>query len=127
MERYPKIAEETGISYRWVMTYLLDKIKARLGLACHPKTLNLDKRKEKTPKSKVAGLATEDDMLQICKKKILTINNYNIKSVKIVLEKRFYAKIDKIAEKLCTKPDIIITNTSLLTLKKLKDMVERAR
>ena len=51
------------------MTYLSGKRKARPGLACHSKTLNLDKRKEKTPKSKVARLATGDDMLQICKKK----------------------------------------------------------
>jgi len=122
-----EIAEDTGMNYWWVMTYLPDKIKARPDLTCHSKTLSLDKRKEKLPKSKVTSLATGDDMLQICKKK-LTINNYsNIKSVKIVLEKRFYAKIEKIAEKLCAKPDIIINNTLLLTLKKLEDMVERSR
>jgi hypothetical protein len=60
--------------------------------------------------------------------KILTIKNYtNTKFVNIVLEKRFYMKVEKIAEKLGTKPDIIINNTLLLTLKKLEDMAKHTR
>ena len=51
-----KIAEKTGMSYRWVMTYLPTNVKQ--DLTFHSKTLNLDKGREKTPKSKVARLAT---------------------------------------------------------------------
>jgi len=56
----------------------------------------------------------------------LAIKNYaNTKFVNIVLEKRFYMKVEKIAEKLGTKPEIIINNALLLTMKKLEDMAKR--
>lgn len=38
------------MSYRWVMTYLPDKFKARLGLGGPSKALKFDRSKEKTPK-----------------------------------------------------------------------------
>jgi len=56
-----KIAEETGMSYRWVMQYLPDKLKERPGHGGSSKALKFDKSKEKTQKSKVAHLATEED------------------------------------------------------------------
>ena len=125
-----EIAEETGMSYRWVMKYLPDKLKARPGLGGPSKALKFDKSKEKTRKSKVAHYATLRNELSLSdpQQKILTIKNYaNTKFVNIVLEKRFYMKVEKIAEKLGTKPDIIINNTLLLTLKKLEDMAKHAR
>ena len=125
-----EIAEETGMSYRWVMNYLPDKYKARPGLGGPSKALKFDKSKEKAHKSKVAHYATLKNELSLSdpQQKILTIRNYaNTKFVNIVLEKRFYMKVEKIAEKLGTKPDIIINNTLLLTLKKLEDMAKHAR
>jgi hypothetical protein len=123
-----EIAEETGMSYRWVMTYLPDKYKARPGLGGPSKAIQFDKRQEKTQKSKVARYATLKDELSFAnpQQKILTITNYaNTKFVNIVLEKRFYTKVERIAEKLGTTPDVIINNTLLLTLKKLEDMTKR--
>ena len=125
-----EIAEETGMSYRWVMNYLPDKLKARPGLGGPSKALKFDKRNEKTHKSKVARYAALENELSLSnpQHKILTVKNYaNTKFVNIVLEKRFYTKVEKIAEKLGTKPDIIINNTLLLTLKKLEDMAKHAR
>ena len=55
-----KIAEETGMSYRWVMKYLPDRVNERHGLGGPSTALTLDKGEEKTHKSKVAHLATED-------------------------------------------------------------------
>lgn len=55
-----KIAEETGMSYRWVMQYLPDKLKEIPGLGGPSKALKLDKSKEKMQKSKVAHLATKE-------------------------------------------------------------------
>ena len=121
-----KIAEETGMSYRWVMNYLPDKFKARPGLGGPSKALSFDKGKEKTPKSKVARLATGDDKLLFSdpQEKILTIKNYaNTGFVNIVLEKRFYTRVEKIAEDLGAKPDIIINNMLLLTMKKLESTI----
>ncbi|MDH5266091.1 MAG: hypothetical protein OEW62_00280 [Candidatus Bathyarchaeota archaeon] len=125
-----EVAEETGMSYRWVMKYLPDKLKARPGLGGPSKALKFDKRKEQTHKSKVARYAAFEDELSLSnpQQKILTVKIYaNTKFVNIVLEKRFYTKVEKIAEKLGTKPDIIINNTLLLTLKKLEAMAKHAR
>ena len=121
-----KIAEETGMSYSWVMQYLPDKLKERLGLGGSSKALKFDKSKEKTQKSKVAYLATEDNELLFSdpQEKILTIKNYaNTKFVNIILDKQFYMRVENIAEKLRIKPDIIINNTLLLTLKKLESTI----
>jgi len=123
-----KIAEMTGMSYRWVMKYLPDKLKERPGLGGPSKALKLDKRKEKTQKSKVAHLATEEYKLLLSdpQQKILTVKNYaNTKFVNIVLEKPFYMRVEKIAEKLSTTPDTIINNALSLTLKKLEVMTRQ--
>jgi len=125
-----EIADETGMSYRWVMNYLPDKYKARPGLGGPSKVLSLYESKEKTQKSKDARYATFDDELSLLnpQQKILTVKNYaNTKFVNVVLEKQFYLKVEKIAEKLGTKPDVIINNTLLLTLKKLEDMAKHVR
>jgi hypothetical protein len=124
-----KTAEETGMSYRWVMKYLPDKFKARPGLGGPSKALSFDKSKEKIQKSKGARYATLKDELLFSdpEEKILTIKNYaNTRFVNIVLEKRFYMRVEKIAEALDSKPDTIINNTLLLVLRKLEDMAKRA-
>jgi hypothetical protein len=54
------------------------------------------------------------------KQKISAMKNYtNTKFVNIVLQKRFFTKIETIAKKLSTKPEIIINNMLLLRLKKV--------
>jgi ParB-like chromosome segregation protein Spo0J len=121
-----KIADMTGMSYRWVMKYLPDKLKERPGLGGPSKALYLDKGKEKRQKSKVARIATEEYKLLLDRQdKILTVKSYaNTRFVNIVLEKRFYTRVEKIAEKLGATPDAIINNALLVTLKKLEDMAK---
>ena len=52
-----------------------------------------------------------------------TITRYaTTKFVNIILEKRFYMRVEKIAEELGSKPDIIINNILLLTMKKLESI-----
>jgi ParB-like chromosome segregation protein Spo0J len=123
-----KIAEETGMSYRWVMKYLPDKLKERPGLGGPSKALELDKGKEKRQKSKVAHVAIEEYKLLLSdpQERILTLKNYtNTKFVNIVLERPFYTRVEKIAEKLSTTPDTIINNALSLTMKKLEDMTRQ--
>jgi hypothetical protein len=113
-----KIAEETGMSYRWVMNYLPDKLKERPGLGGSSKALKFDKSIEKIQKSTVARHATVEDELLFSdpQEKILTIKDYaNTKFVNM--------KVEKIAEELGTKPDIIISNMLLLTMKKLESTI----
>ena len=110
----------------WVMKYLSDKYKERPGLGGPSKSLKFHKSKEKTQKSKVAHLATEDNELLFSdpQEKILTIKDYaNTRFVNITLEKRFYMKVEKVAEELGTRPDIMINNMLLLTMKKLESTI----
>lgn len=61
-----EIAEETGMSYRWVMNYLPDKYKARPGLGGPSKARKFDKSKEKTQEHKVvAHYAIFEDELSL--------------------------------------------------------------
>jgi len=54
----------------------------------------------------------------------LTVKNYaNTGFVNIILEKRFYMKVEKIAEEFGSKPDVIISNMLLLTMKKLESTI----
>ena len=56
--------------------------------------------------------------------KILTVKNYaNTGFVNIVLKKRFYIRVEKIAEEVGSKPDTIINNMLLLTMKKLQSVI----
>jgi hypothetical protein len=76
----------------------------------------------------VAHLATGDDELLFSdpQQKILTLRNYaNTGFVNVVLEKRFYMRVEKIAERLGTKPGIVINNMLLLTLRKLEAMAKQ--
>ncbi|MHA1712024.1 MAG: hypothetical protein ACTSUS_08215 [Candidatus Freyarchaeota archaeon] len=54
------------------------------------------------------------------KKKVLTVKEYtNTHFVNVMVEKTFYTKLKKTAEKLGTSPEIIINNALLLTLKRI--------
>ena len=75
---------------------------------------------------KVARLATGEDRFWLSdpQEKILAMKNYaNTGFVNIVLEKRFYMRVEKIAEELGSKPDVIINNMLLLTMKKLESTI----
>jgi len=66
---------------------------------------------------------SEDRVLSEDREKILTIKNYaNTRFVNIVLEKRVYMRVEQIAEELGSKPNIIINNMLLLTIKKLESI-----
>ena len=50
----------------------------------------------------------------------------NTHFVNVMVEKPFYAKLEKAAEKLGTTPDVLINNALLLTLKKLDKNTDQA-
>ena len=104
-----KIADETGMSYRWVAKYLADRFK--------------DSAQSERRTTPVARRATgENELTEPPKEKILTIQKYtaNISFVNVLLEKSVYTRLEKTAEKLGTTPDVLISNALLLTLKRLE-------
>ena len=77
-------------------------------------------------KSKVACLATQEyeQLLSEPKERILKVRNYNNTDfVNLVMERRFYARLDENAEKLGIEPEAIISNVFFLALRKLEQMV----
>ena len=115
-----RIMKETGMSYRWVMKYLPDKYKAEPEKGKRSKPLNLTN-------VKVARRATEEEELLRAppEKQVLTVKKYaNAHFVNVMVEKPFYTRLEKAAEKLGTTPDVLINNALLLILKRLEEKVE---
>jgi len=98
-----KIAEETGMSYQWVMKYLADRFKDHL----------------QSERAKPAlHRRAEIDKLLDPPEEALSIKTYaNTKFVNVVLKKSLYEKLQERAKKLKTTPDKLIYNAILLVLK----------
>ena len=106
-----EIAEETGMSYTWVMKYLPDRFK--------------DNVKSENARA-TRRVATEDKLTELPHKNILTIQKYrNTKFVNVLIEQRFYNRLERLAKTLETTPDVIISNALLLGLKNLEEKTKK--
>ena len=115
-----KIAEKTGMSCRWVTKYLPDKFK---DLLQSKRASSAERRSAGEDPKRSEELIIIRELTAPSKEKFLKVKNYaNTKFVNIVLEKRFYMRVEKIAEKLGSQPDIIINNTLLLAIKRLESI-----
>lgn len=120
-----RIAQETGMSYRWVMKYLPDDLKARPGLGgpallCGEK---LYKCKDKSDVCKVARCATIDFNELISKphgKKLFIRTYTNANFVNLALEKKMYQDFERVAESLGSTAETIICNAMILILKEIE-------
>lgn len=123
-----KISEETGMSYRWVMKYLPDNLKERPGVGGPSSAFNLINVKENIDKCKVAPLATLrlNVLLAEPAERVLVVKKYaNVNFVHVVLERRFYENIEKLAENLGTTPDLIINNVLVSMVRELRENSNR--
>jgi len=98
-----EIAEQTGMSYQWVMKYLPDRFKDHL----------------QSEKAKPAlRCRAETSKLLDPPEEVLSIRAYaNTEFVNIVVKKPLYEKLEEKAKKLETTPDKLIYNAILLILK----------
>ena len=100
-----KVAEETGMSYRWVAKYLPEKFKEssqserRAGLVARRAT-------EEDPKRRVISFELEEPPKGTVMIKVYTNTNF----VNVMLEKKFYEQLEEKAKKLETTPDKLIYN-----------------
>ena len=120
-----RIAEETGMSYRWVMKYLPDDLKARPGLGGPAllKSQNLYKCKEKNDICKVAHSATIDleKLVSTPHEKTLVVRIYvNADFVSLTLEKKIYLDFERAARNLGSTAETIIGNAMILILKEIE-------
>jgi hypothetical protein len=120
-----RIAQETGMSYRWVMKYLPDDLKARPGLG-GPALLNgqeVYKRKWKNNICKVARSATIDfeKLVSIPQEKTVVVRTYvNAGFVSLTLEKKIYQDFERVAGNLGSTAERIIGNAMILILKEIE-------
>jgi len=98
-----EIADQTGMSYQWVMNYLPDRFKDHLQSERAKPAL-----RHRAKKSKLMDPPGE----------VLSIRSYaNTEFVNIVVKKPLYEKLEEKARKLETTPDKLIYNAILLILK----------
>ena len=122
-----KISEVTGMSFRWVMMYLPDKLKERPGVGGPSGTSDLPNIKGIFYKGKVARLATESFQLEFFvaepAERVLTVKKYaNTDFVQVMLERRFYEDFERLAEKVGATPEIILNNFLVWAVKKLAEL-----
>jgi len=107
-----RIAEETGMSYTWVMKYLPDKYKD-----------SSQSRRAISATRRVAKVKQLLRLLNPPKEKMLQIKEYkNSKFVLFFVKKSFYEKIEKISEMLNTTPEILVQNLIEANLRKLASL-----
>jgi len=102
-----KIAEKTGMSYTWVMKYLPDKYKEKPGLGGPKDWAEVDERKVTR---RVMGILKE--LLKPPRREgALKVKKYaNTRFVNVMVEKPFYAKLEKVAEELGTTAEVVMNN-----------------
>jgi hypothetical protein len=114
-----RIAQETGMSYRWVMKYLPDNLKAKPGLGGQ----KLYNCKEKSDVCKVARCATIDleKLVSTPPEKTLVVRTYvNADFVSFTLEKKTYRDFERAARNLNSTAETIISNAMVLILKEIE-------
>ena len=109
------------MSYRWVMKFLpksfKDAAQSKRASSAARRAAGKDIKQHEEPN----GIA---ELTEPPKEKILTVRKYaNTRFVNVMVEKPFYTKLEKVAEKLGTTPDALINNALLLILKRLEERV----
>lgn len=115
-----RIAEETGMTYRWVMKYLPEHMKSRPGLGGPAHRFEFDKRQEKIGICQVERHSTRDftSFLSDSQQRVVVLKTYvNANFVNLTVEKKFYQRFEKLASKLGIAPETMINNTMVMALK----------
>lgn len=128
-----RIARETGMSYRWVMKYLPDGLKARPGI----------RGPVPNPKNGFEGYVLKDiEEGRVCPtyavidigklilarhEKPLIVRTYgNVSFVNLTLERKIYDEFVRLGELLGISAETVIGNTLLLTLREIKKTIKLA-
>jgi hypothetical protein len=118
-ELVKKIVQKTGMSYRWVMKYASDELKVRPGFG-GPKS------QKSIYQDKIADhAAVEDKLFSVPLEKVASLLSYsNTNFATILVEKRFYLKLEEAAHKLGISVDVIINNALLLALQRMNQLAK---
>lgn len=121
-----RLAEETGMSYTWVMKYLPDKYKLRSGFRGPSGAWNTDKCQVNLDKSQVTQRVIIEvaNLLSTSGRRSVVVKTYtNANFVNLSLEKRAYENLDRLAERLGVTAETIIANAVVLIFKEIDRLV----
>lgn len=116
-----KIAENTGMSYSWVMKYLPAKFKDE------SQSIRATKSKCDFQHSKgsvaTRHIAEKDELITATRMEIITIHRYkNTHFVNITMKKSVYDDFEEIAKKMDITSTVLITNILISKLNELKKL-----
>jgi len=122
-----RIAEDTGMTYRWVMKYLPERMKSRPGLGGPSRVDKLDKSKEELDVCKVERRSTRlfESLLSGNQEKVVIVRRYvNANFVSLTIEKRLFESFEKLADQLGVTPQTLINNAMLMVLKEIENVAK---
>ena len=122
-----RIAEDTGMTYRWVMKYLPERMKSRPGLGGPSRVDKLDKGKEELDVCKVERRSTRlfESLLSGNQEKVVIVRRYvNANFVSLTIEKRLFESFEKLAGQLGVTPQTLINNAMLMVLKEIENVAK---
>jgi hypothetical protein len=121
-----RLAEETGMSYTWVMKYLPDKYKLRPGLGGPSRVWNVDKCQVNLDKSQVTRRVTVDlkKLFLVSQEKPVILKGYtNTNFVGLILGKRIYKRYEKLAERFDIVTETLINNLLVMALEEFEKTI----
>jgi hypothetical protein len=121
-----RIAEETGMTYRWVMKYLPQDMKGRPGLGGPSDRSWLDKGKANVDVCKLERRSTGDflRLFSVSSERVVVVRTYvNADFVNLTLEKKFYDNLEKLADRLGIATETMINNAMIMMLKEIEKTV----
>lgn len=121
-----RIAEETGMTYRWVMKYLPQDMKGRPGLGGPSDRSGLDKGKANIDVCKLERRSTGDflRLFPVSSQRVVVVRTYvNANFVNLTIEKKFYDNFEKLADRLGITTETMINNAMIMMLKEIEKMV----
>lgn len=121
-----RIAEETGMTYRWVMKYLPQEMKGRPGLGGPSDRSGLDKGKANVDICKLERRSTGDflRLFSVSSERVVVVRTYvNANFVNLTIEKRFYDNFEKLADRLGIATETMVNNAMIMMLKEIEKTV----
>ncbi len=120
-----KIAEDTGMSYRWVMKYLPENMKSRPGLGGPSKLWESGKCKSRTNGRQIEkpSISPFAHILPYNQHKVVVVKTYvNATFVNLTIEKKFYENFEKLANQFGITPPELINDAMIIALREIENL-----
>lgn len=115
------ISGDTGMSYRWVMKYLPNRLKKRPGLGGPHKGCSNGENLNPSAMKSTRIVKLRDQLMSYCSYRVVTITSYaHTQYAGVMLDRTVYSRFEKAAQKLGIKVDTIISYALISALKEIE-------